>query len=251
MPQFTFLTLGVGNAFSAQHYSSCLALHAEQTWLLVDCPHPIRKMLRDASLATSLSLDVANVSAVVLTHLHGDHVSGLEMFAFYFRYALENRRVPLLAHPDVSSRLWSGTLSGGMEWSVPDAGQPPVRRSFEDFFDLVPLDQGRPVQFGPFTLECRPTTHSIPTTALRIRAAGRCLGYSADTAFDPDLVRWLGEADLVIHETGPAGLHTPYESLAALAPPLRARMRLIHYPDDFDAKNSLIEPLQQGRCYVV
>lgn len=247
----TFVTLGIGNAFSALYYSSCLALHAEQTWLLIDCPHPIRKMMRDASQATSLALDVANVSAVALTHLHGDHISGLEGFAFYFRYALAGRRVPLLAHPDVVSQLWSGHLSAAMEFSVSEPGQPPAQRSFQDFFELTVLDETRAVTFGPFAIECRRTIHSIPTTAFRIRASGRCLGYSADTAHDPGLIEWLAAADVIIHETGPAGLHTPYEKLAALPTDLRGRMRLIHYPDDFDARTSVIEPLQQGRCYVV
>jgi len=32
---------------------------------------------------------------------------------------------------------------------------------------------------------------------------------------------------------------------------LRAKMRLNHLPDDFDAASSLIEPLREGRCYPV
>jgi ribonuclease BN (tRNA processing enzyme) len=247
----TFVTLGIGNAFSALYYSSCLALHAEQTWLLIDCPHPIRKMMHDAAEATSLALDVADIDAVILTHLHGDHASGLEGFAFFFRYALEGRRVPLLAHPDVMKPLWAGHLSASMEWSVQEPGQPPTQRTFEDFFDPHPLSETKAVQFGPFSVECRRTLHSIPTTALRIRAGDRCLGYSADTAHDPALIDWLAEADLIVHETGPHGLHTPYERLAALPAAVRARIRLIHYPDDFDARESIIEPLEQGRCYVV
>ena len=98
---------------------------------------------------------------------------------------------------------------------------------------------------GPFTVECRRTIHHSPTTALRIRAGGRCLGYSADTAFDPSLLTWLHEADLVIHETN-YGVHTPYAKLAALPAEQRARMRLIHYPDDFDLDASAITPLRQG-----
>ena len=46
-------------------------------------------------------------------------------------------------------------------------------------------------------------------------------------------------------------MHTPYELLAALPAELRAKMRLIHYPDDFDLNASAIEPLRQGRMYAV
>jgi hypothetical protein len=70
------LALGVGDAFSAVHYSTCLALRAEGRWLLVDCPHPIRKMMREASLRGGIELDIDGVEAVALTHLHADHASG-------------------------------------------------------------------------------------------------------------------------------------------------------------------------------
>jgi hypothetical protein len=39
--------------------------------------------------------------------------------------------------------------------------------------------------------------------------------------------------------------------LAALPESLRSRMRLTHYPDDFDADSSVIESLRQGRIYEV
>ncbi len=151
----SFLTLGVGDAFSALRYSSCLAVEAEGQVLLIDCPHPIRKMMREASESSGVPLDADRVAGVALTHLHADHSSGLEG-----------------------------------------------------------------------------------------------LGYSPDTAFDEGLIAWLAEADLVVHETN-YGVHTPYAKLAALPAELRARMRLIHYPDDFDTGTSVIEPLAQGRRYTV
>jgi hypothetical protein len=79
-----------------------------------------------------------------------------------------------------------------------------------------------------------------------IEAAGRKLGYSSDTAFDPDLIRFLEPADLIIHETNFGPAHTPYSALAALPAPLRARMRLIHYADSFDTESSVITPLHEG-----
>jgi ribonuclease BN (tRNA processing enzyme) len=250
MGELHLVALGVGDAFSARHYSSCLALRAAGLWLLIDCPHPIRKMLREAAATGGGPGDVDQVAGVVLSHLHADHCSGLEILGFFARFRLE-RRVPLLVHPRVSEHLWHGHLAGGMERALMRSGEPPEVRRLSDFFELRPLSETEAVPFGPFLIECRPTLHSVPTTAFRIRAAGRCLGYSADTAFDPGLIEWLSAADLIIHETGPGPLHTPPEKLLALPQGLRSRMRVVHYPDDFDPVTAGIEPLHQGQCYAV
>jgi ribonuclease BN (tRNA processing enzyme) len=244
-----FVPLGVGDAFTALHFSFCLAVEHEGAWLLVDCPHPIRRMMRDASLASGLALDAGDVSAVVLTHLHADHVSGLEGLA-YFSYFVTKRKLELLIHPAVQRRLWEGHLAAGMECLLPHVGADHVEKRFEDYFAVTSLDETRAVTHGPFTIECRRTIHHIPTTALRITAGGRTLGVSADTAFDETLIEWLSKADLVVHETN-LGVHTPYEKLAALPVELRAKMRLVHYTDFFDLEASVIEPLREGRVYSV
>ena len=249
MNGLSVIALGVGDAFSALHYSSCLAVGAGSAWLLVDCPHPIRKILAESGRAAGVDLDVAHLTAVVVTHLHADHSSGLEGLGYFSHFVL-GRRVSLLAHPDVVRELWGGHLAAGMRQLMEPDGLTTSARRLEDYFDVTPLAESRAVEVGPFKIECRPTRHHVPTTALRIRAAGRALGVSADTAFDPALIAWLAEADLVVHETN-YGVHTPYAKLAALPAELRARMRLIHYPDDFDPAASAIEPLRQGRRYEV
>ncbi len=250
MTGLSLLPLGVGDAFSGRYYSACLALHADGEWLLIDCPHPIRKLMREASLSAGVNLDIAQLTAVALTHLHADHCSGLEGLGFYSRFTL-GRQATLLAHPVVLENLWDGHLAGGMAVALQGPGQPAVQRSLGDFFDVRPLSWEEEVCVGPFRLRCRLTNHSVPTTAFRVEAAGHTLGYSADTAFDPGLIDWLADADLIVHETNPGFLHTPLEQLAALPAALRQRMRLIHYPDHFDLESSVIEPLRQGRCYQV
>ncbi len=245
----SFVTLGVGDAFSALYYSSCLALEAEGQVLLVDCPHPIRKMMREASQSSGVVLDADRVAGLVLTHLHADHSSGVEGLG-YFSFFVLKRKLRLLAHPAVTHRLWEGHLAAGMEDLIRQPGGAPQRHGLDDYFEPLPLSTETAVRFGPFSIEARMTYHHVPTTALRIRAGGRCLGYSADTAYDEGLLGWLGEADLVIHETN-YGVHTPYEKLAALPAAQRAKMRLIHYPDSFDTAASTIEPLHQGHRYDV
>ena len=244
-----FVPLGVGDAFSALRYSSCVAVEADGRWLLVDCPHPIRKILRDGSVRSGALLDVDSFEAVAITHVHADHASGLEGLGFFNHFVLK-RRAKLVAHPRVAADLWDGRLSGGMREVGDGVNRTTRRRGFADYFDLEPLDETRAVRVGPFEIECRRTKHVVPTTALRIRGGGRSLAISSDTVFDPELVAWLAEADLFLHETGPT-IHTPYDKLAALPVNVRAKARLIHYPDAFDLAASAIEPLVEGRRYDV
>lgn len=244
-----FLPLGVGDAFSALYYSSCLAVEADGAWLLIDCPHPIRKILKEASGQAGVTLDVGSFCGAVVTHLHADHSSGLEGFGYFAHFVLQNKAT-LLAHPLVLEDLWPGHLHAGMKQLISTPEAEPTPMALTDYFHLRPLDEQGPVEIGPFQIECRRTIHHIPTVALRIRAGGRCLGYSADTAFDPSLIEWLSPADLILHETN-LGVHTPYEKLAALPEELRRRMRLIHYTDVFDTSTSVIEALRQGKLYDV
>jgi ribonuclease BN (tRNA processing enzyme) len=252
MSTVRLIPLGVGEAFSARHYTSCLALGVEDDWLLIDCPHPVRKMLREGSIAAGIPLDLDRVYAVAVTHLHADHCCGLEDFGYFSRLVLD-RPARLLMHPEVSDKAWTGLLAAGMELSLrPDA--PPAYHRLDDYFELIDLDETVPVSCGPFTIECRRTIHAVPTTAFKIAAGGRTLGFSADTAYDPSLVDWLATSDLIVHEATTAihsGVHTPYEKLAALPAKLRARIRLTHCPDDFDPGPGGIEMLQQGRSYAL
>ena len=212
-------------------------------------------MLREASINAHLPapLDLDQIRAVAVSHLHADHCCGLEDFG-YFSYFAVGHRAKLLMHPDASARLWEGLLAAGMESVQADRDAPLLRKELADYFELIDLDPLQPVSCGPFSIECRRTIHSVPTFAFRITAGNRVLGYGADTAYDPALIEWLADADLIVHEATTlthTGVHTPYEKLARLPQALRSRMRLTHYPDDFPIDSSVIEPLRQGRIYEV
>ena len=250
MPGLRLLPLGIGNAFSAVSYSTCLALEADGCWLLIDCPHPIRKMMREAAATAAVDLDVAAIRAVVLTHLHADHVSGLEGMAFYSRFFL-NRALPLVAHPSVSEHLWNGHLAAGMQRAKQEPGLPEIENRFEDFFELHDVSEQQALSTGPFTISVYPATHSLPTTAIFVEAAGRKFGYSADTAYDPRLIEWLSRADRIVHEANDAFPHTPYRRLAELPIDLRKKMLVVHCPDGFDPPGREIELLRQGQNYWV
>lgn len=239
----TVLPVGTGDAFSRYRYGACLAVRAEGRWLLIDCPHPIRKMLHEGAAAAGLpDLDVGDFDALVLTHLHADHASGLEGWGFFHHFALKRPAV-VLTHPLVARDLWA-TLRPSMGVLMHGPERTPVEHHEQDFFEVRSFVDT--VELGPFTVRARTTWHHIPTIALRIEAGGKILGYSADTAFDPALLEWLADANLIIHETNLGGAHTPYAALAELPAGLRAKMRLIAFPDAFDPGEWAIAPLAQG-----
>ena len=229
--------LGVGDAFSRRWYSTCFLLEEQGFSLLIDCPHPIRKVLHEAAAP-----DLDQIDAVLLTHLHGDHCSGLEGLMWFNRFALQ-RTTRLVTHPAVLARTWE-RLAPGMD-TLRDGDGGVHRLSLEDLAETTRLSVQEPVLVGPFSIEARLTKHHIPTTALRISAGGRTLAYSCDTCFDPELLEWLSVGDLVIHETN-LGTHTPIEDLLAVQEPLRSKLALVHYPDDFDVEGCALRCLRPG-----
>ena len=255
MPEVRLIPLGVGDAFTARHYTTCLALGVDDSWLLIDCPHPVRKMWREASLsALGEPLDLDRVVGVAITHLHADHASGLEDFAYFTHFGLK-RRATWLAHPEVSARLWDGLLSAGMgrmrtharrrhdpeaarRLRRPDPARRVEARRVRPVLDRVPPDD-------PLDPDHRlPDQGRRPDLRLQRRYRLRPGPDRLAQPRRPDRPR--GD-----HPRPSPPVHTPYARLAALPEALRAKMRLSHLPDDFDAASSLIEPLLQGRCYRV
>ncbi len=240
---FEVIALGVGDTFSEKHHTSALLLSCDGFQLAIDCPDLYRGALKSAAERSGRPLSLDDLDHVLITHVHGDHMNGLEGVAFYKRFA-QGRRIQLVCSEEVREVIWAERLKASMGalWD----GQRFTALGFDDYFVHSPLSWTEERTVGPFHIRARRTQHHVPTSALLIRAAGRTLGYSSDTAFDPELLTFLDPADLIIHETNFGPAHTPYEALAALPAPLRARMRLIHYPDSFDIEASVIRALREG-----
>ncbi len=243
MSAFSVRVVGVGDAFTARYYNACLLIESPLTRLLIDAPPALARALRDSAQTPSEIVGLDDIDHVLITHLHGDHVGGLEQLLFFRRF-VTGRKAALYAIPEVLAGLWDTRLRGGME-TLLDAPCGPARTlSLEDYADVRPLGPGA-TAVGDLSVEWRPTIHHIPTSAVRVQRGSASVGYSADTAFDPKLIAWLEQADLFFHETN-LGIHTPLESLVTLPESTRARMRLIHYPDFLDVAAAPIACAREG-----
>lgn len=128
---------------------------------------------------------LADVSAIVLSHMHADHFTDLYPFVYASTLTTGERTVPVFAPPngaDVFGRLLS-----------PDG-------TFPKILDWTPLEPGEEADLGPFRLRTFPSAHSIENLTLRIEAGGTVLCYSGDTGPHPALPRAAQGADLFLCE---------------------------------------------------
>ncbi|MEC9373722.1 MAG: MBL fold metallo-hydrolase [Planctomycetota bacterium] len=242
------LIIGSGDAFSTTRYGCCALVEGPAGRVMIDCPAPIHRAAREAAERARWDVDVAAIDDIIVTHLHGDHSNGLEAVGFDRRMRRPDAGKPRLhINEDAAKRLWE-KLAPAMDGSWPEGK---ASRGLGDFFEVKRLVVGKVSEVAGLRVECRMTGHPVPTTALRLSDGRRMVGWSSDTPFDEGLIGWLGEADVVIHETSHGPVHTALEALNGLPAAVRGRMRLIHLPDDFEQGATDIRGLEAGEVLEV
>lgn len=247
---FRILTLGVGDAFSSRFYHTSFVLMAEGSHLLIDCPEPIRKILREASESVGEAVRIEDIDNILLTHLHADHASGFETICHFKRHFEDNGRANLFTSPEVLEVLWENRLSAVLGESIdPETGEKKQNRP-EDYYSAHALRYDAENTIGPFQISIRRTRHVIPTVGVIARVGDLSVGYACDTIFDRDHIDWLSQCNMIIHECG-NGPHTGLSDLLSLPEEIKAKMWLVHFADDFDVDGSPLKCLRQGQIYTV
>jgi len=247
--RFGFIPLGIGDFFSCIHYPTSLLVFLGGERLLIDCPPLLPRMLRETSVKSGISITMNDARNVVLTHLHGDHAGGLECLGFYSRFN-SRQHASLWTLPEIAAELWEHRLSGSMAYDMNADFSIVKCYRLEDFFNVYPLSPDRPTTILNATVHVRRTRHAPVCFGLKILFEGRSLGYSSDTAYDSEHIAFLEKCDVIVHETG-RGIHTAYESLAALPEAIRRKLYLVHVEDSLDPTRLALPVLEESRYYPV
>jgi ribonuclease BN (tRNA processing enzyme) len=134
---------------------------------------------------------LAEIDAILLSHLHPDHFIDLCGYYVDLRYRpgpRQERRVPVWG-PDGTARRLAAAYG-----LPPDPGM-------SGQFDFRQYTEGE-VEIGPFRIRAVPVLHPVPAYALRVEHAGTVLVYSGDTGPTPALVDIADGADLFLCEAG-------------------------------------------------
>jgi ribonuclease BN (tRNA processing enzyme) len=240
------LILGIGDAFTSRGFGTSAVVEGPGGYFLLDCPDLIHRAIREACESSGWKVDHDKIDDILITHLHGDHVNGLESFGwarFVSRLRGINRTMPRVhTHPASAERLWE-RLAPAMDPPLTRGGRKSV---LADFFDVRTFEPGHAIEIVGLKVECRYTIHPVPTIGLKISHNGKTLGWSGDTCFEPAHIDWLSNADIIIHEANLGPAHTQIELLNALPAAIRKKMRITHVIDEFDKSTTDIRVLEEG-----
>ena len=212
--------LGTGSADGGpDRTTTMLVVEHGPTTVLVDCGgDAVHRML-------AMGLVPRDLSAVVLTHEHPDHLSGFPLLIE--KLWLRGREAPVdvygLAPTLAKARALFGVFSTD-QWE----GLPDVR-----YHEVEPAPGARVANLGGVAVTATPVDHPVPTIGLCFAAGGVRLAYSCDTAPTQAVVELGRNADLLLHEgTGSMpGVHSSPEEAAQVAAAAGAgRLVLVHAP---------------------
>jgi ribonuclease BN (tRNA processing enzyme) len=206
--------------------------------VLLDCgPGVFAKLRRFA--------DYADIDAVVISHLHADHVLDLVPFASGLRYAPRQQPVPVGGHPGTDAPARPRLLAPpGAEDAFASLCTSTGMRAdhIEGAFAMTVYDPAETHTLGELTVGFRPVPHFIPCNAVELNEHGARFTFSADCAPNDAIVELARHTDLLLIEAtlprperdGERGHLTPREAGEHGARAQAKRLVLTHFSDELD-----------------
>lgn len=166
---------------------SCYYAELDGGRILLDCgPGAVQSLAR-------FGLPWSELTDLVITHFHADHVGALPGLFFALRHGVfPPREVTLdVWGPPGTRRLFAG-LAAALGDYLLDPGFP-VR--------VQELEPGTGAELAcGVQLSTRPTPHTGESQAVRLDGEDASLGYTGDTGRAPELGRFLEEVDVLLAE---------------------------------------------------
>lgn len=220
--------IGVGHSESLEHYNPCLLIENSLGRMLIDCGHTAKHALADAGLS------LGDIDAIFITHVHGDHVFGLERFAYECRFK-HKKKPRLIFHESIMTELWDQTLKGSLSY----VGE--GEADFCDYFDIHSLSDTRFSEIG-IDFEIFPVRHTPNKNTFGIMIGEEIL-YTSDTTAIPDIIAERSFStcihDVTLSDWNP--VHATLGSLIESYPKdVRERMLLISYEDSWREKEQQV-----------
>jgi len=206
-----------------------MVLAGRERLILIDCVNNQLIRLKKARL------DYQNLTDLVLTHFHPDHVSGVPTLLLNLWLLGRQRPLELYGLSDTIERAVG--MMELFQWDTWPGFFPVILHRVPD------TEMALLVECNEFRIHASPVCHLISTLGLRIEVpeTGKVIAYSCDTEPCPQVVSLAEGADVLIHEaTGAYPGHSTAFQAGQIARQAGARaLYLIHY----DSREANIQTL--------
>ena len=169
-----------GSRPGALRACSSYLIDTAETKLLIDLGN-------GALMNYQVAHDVADLDAVVISHLHHDHVADLVGLTYARRFH-EQRLDPLVVYaPPGAEAYVRGLILPEPDW-------------LHEQLQFEVLRPGQPFEVGDVRVDCIDAIHTVDARSIGVTVADRRLVYSGDTATNPALVAFAKDADVFLCE---------------------------------------------------
>ncbi|MDC8832469.1 MBL fold metallo-hydrolase [Alteromonas gilva] len=215
-----FKMIGTGSSDSSTMFNTNAAVMNDTKAFLIDCGLTVKSALNECGIGFD------NISGIFISHVHGDHVFGLERVGYEYLFRLKTK-VPLYIKADIYHELWDQTLKGSMG----RIGE--GEATLEDFFDVRIIQDNRFTHEG-IHYEVFPVRHTPGKPCFGVCINDKIL-YTADTLTIPDILNAYRYTycfhDVSLQEGNP--VHANLSALMEYPQAVKQKIYLMSYSDDW------------------
>lgn len=222
--------LGAGSAFTmgGDNYQSNMLLELDGRKFLIDCGTDIRFSLAENGVKAN------EINDVYISHLHADHVGGVEWLAFSTFFDKKCPKPNLYIDQKLGELLWEQVLQGGLS-SLEDR-----QAELATYFEIKNIVKNREFMWQGAKITLCETLHmvsnkeKIPSFGLFIEFKDNKIFLTTDTQFCPEMYTQLyKDATIIFHDCETSkfksGVHSHYSDLITLPKEIKNKTWLYHY----------------------
>ena len=238
--------LGCGNAFSKKNFNQSFLIEEAGRTMLIDCGSQTPKALEKAGI------DIKDIDDIYISHLHADHIGGLEEVAFLrYDWARTPRKATegfprLIGNVQLLKDLWDKSLRGGlesMEGFVSD---------INTFFHTLPVEPNQSFEWQGWTVSLVQQVHIMsgsvimPSFGIMFEKEGHKTAYfvtDSQHCSPRQVENFYDKSDLIFQDAECIGVNMAHEEGAIIFEHEDGRVVV---KDDLDDVETLAKYAEEG-----